>query len=311
MFLLVTLLAQEAPEAAPRTECREDSGTLVLTSRGRPVLTYHTAIAEPPPGIDAVYRRSGFLHPVQTPSGRVVTSGFPADHAHQHGIFNAWVNTTFDGRSIDFWNQKGRTGAVEHVRVVDRNSGDASASFTVELRHSDLTAPAGPLPVLQERWRVTLHDDDSRHVFDIESRQTCVAASPLVINEYHYGGMALRGCDSWYSEDKAAPTDFQFLTSEGLDRVAGNHSRPRWVAAYGTVDGATCGIAVLSHSSNLRHPEPVRLHPSKPYFAFSPCVLGEFRLEPSVEHTSRYRYIVFDGTPDAAALDAEWKRWGE
>ena len=45
---------------------------------------------------DAVFERSGFLHPVFTPKGRCVTESFPADHPHQQGIFSAWVKTAHD-----------------------------------------------------------------------------------------------------------------------------------------------------------------------------------------------------------------------
>lgn len=310
---LLLLLAgiSAAAAAEPRVLCRQTDTALELVRRGRLVLRYHTAVAEPPAGIDAVYRRSGFLHPVATPAGQVVTADFPRDHAHQHGIFSAWVNTTFEGRKVDFWNQAGRTGNVEHVRVVETSSGDDLASFTVELRHLDLTAPGGPVVVLRELWTVRLHDGAGPHRFDITSRQTCVASSPLTVNEYHYGGMAFRGCDAWFSADKSRPTDFAFITSEGLGRGAGNHSRPRWVVAQGSVDGTACGIAVLGHPGNPRAPEPVRLHDSKPYFAFSPCVLGEFVMEPGVEHVRRYRYVVFDGPADDSLLDAEWRAFAE
>jgi hypothetical protein len=303
------IVAFESPAAERRTAVRQDERGIELVHSGRAVLRYHTAVAEPPAGIDAVYRRSGFLHPVATPSGRVVTADFPADHAHQHGIFSAWVKTSFEGRPVDFWNQAGRTGAVEHVRVVETKSDDAGAEFTVELRHSDLTAPGGAKPVLRELWTVTLLARSPQHIFDIESRQTCVADSPLTIHEYHYGGMAFRGCDAWFSADKRRPTDFQFLTSEGLSRPEGNHTRPNWVASAGMVDGAPCGIAVLQHPANFRHPAPARLHDSKPYFVFSPCVLGEFQLEPGVERVWRYRYVVFDGPVDAAAIDSLWQEF--
>ena len=58
-----------------------------------------------------------------------------------------------------------------------------------------------------------------------------------------------------------------------------------------------------------RHPAPVRLHPSKPYFSFSPMVLGDFTIAPGETYRARYRYLPHDGPPDPALLDAEWKRF--
>lgn len=287
--------------------CRQTPEALELLADGQLVLRYHTAVAEPPQGIDPVYRRSGFIHPVQSPSGRCLTADFPPDHAHQHGLFNAWVNTTFQGRQVDFWNQAGKTGSVEHRRVVSTGATSNSAEFTVELQHTDLSAPDGPVPVLKELWTVRLLAHPTGRLFDIESRQTCIADSPLIVNEYHYGGMGFRGSSEWFAEKGQPATDFEFQTSEGRDRIQGNHTRPRWVVAHGTLDGAPCGLAVMGHPENFRHPEPVRLHPTKPYFVFAPCVLGEFRLEPGVEHVARYRYFVFDGPIDQDAINAVWQ----
>lgn len=57
-----------------------------------------------PKGIDSVYARSGCLHPVCTPAGRAVTTMFPFDHPHQHGVFSAWVKTEYAGQDVEFWN---------------------------------------------------------------------------------------------------------------------------------------------------------------------------------------------------------------
>jgi hypothetical protein len=301
---------------APAVTCRQDDRGLVVSVQGRPVLQYNTAVVEPPEGIDPVFRRSGHIHPVWTPAGRIVTDEFPLDHPHQHGLFAAWVNTTFEGRNVDFWNQKGRTGNVEHVKVDDVVSGDVFGGFTVTLRHLDLTAPGAPKPVLQERWTVRVYDvsdkvktpagqpdgpSPDRCLFDIESVQTCIADAPLVLNEYHYGGMAFRGSGQWFRQP-----EHDFLTSEGRTRADGNHTRPNWVSAHGLVDGAPCGVTFFCHPENFRAPHPVRLHPDKPYFVFTPPVLGEFRIEPGAEYVSRYRVLVHDGKPDVDALERAW-----
>ncbi|MGE3818604.1 MAG: DUF6807 family protein, partial [Isosphaeraceae bacterium] len=67
----------------------EKQGRVTAQVGGKEVWTYQRATAHPPAGIDPVYRRSGFLHPLRTPSGRVVTNDFAPDHPHQHGVFFA------------------------------------------------------------------------------------------------------------------------------------------------------------------------------------------------------------------------------
>jgi hypothetical protein len=290
------LFASNFPQRPTETvTCRDTGKALELAVSGRPVLTYHTATVMPPPDIAEVFKRSGFLHPVRTPSGRVVTADFPADHAHQHGIFFAWKQAEFEGRPIDFWNQADKTGSVEHVAVNQTQSGAVFAEFDVSLRHLDISAPQGPKPVLEETWTVRLYPLRDVFVFDLISRQTCASASPLRLLEYHYGGMGYRGPVAWLGESSG----FAMTTSEGLDQKSGNHSRPRWVDCTGPLDGQPCGLRVIQHPANFRYPQPVRLHPSKPYFVFAPEVLGEFLIEPEQVYESRYRFVTFDGAPPA------------
>ena len=120
---------------------------------GRTIFAYHKTITKPPAGIDPLYQRSGFIHPLATRSGLVVTDDFPPDHAHQHGLFFAWVNTTFDGRKVDFWNQHSKTGRVGNDPDAPGptfSGGPFAAEFHASLRHEDTTAPGGPVPVLLE-----------------------------------------------------------------------------------------------------------------------------------------------------------------
>lgn len=300
-----------------RVSVVHDNGRLTVGVGGKPVLVYHTAVAKPLPPIDAVYRRSGFLHPLYSPSGRALTDDFPPDHAHQHGVFFAWVNTTFGQKKVDFWNQLKGTGAVEHEAVEATVSGPVFGEFRVRLRHLDTTSDA-PRSVLDETWTVRVYNVADPRVIDFESRQSCAGSEPLVIHKYHYGGMALRGNRAWYDERakgvvSAGPGNAfsDFLTSEGLGRAKGNHTRPKWVDLHGRVGDAMCGIAVLGHPANFRFPQAVRLHPSKPYFCFSPMVDKPFTIAPGKAYVSRYRLITYDGQPDADELNRRWRDYAE
>jgi hypothetical protein len=272
----------------------------------QPALVYQMAIADPPEGVDPRYRRSGFIHPIFTPQGRILTDDFPADHPHQHAIFAAWVKTEFEGRPVDFWNQLGGTGTVEHRRVLSSSSGPIFGEFQVELAHVDLSAPGGFRDVLMEEWTVRMFSTPFGNLFEIISVQRCAGESPLRLKKYHYGGMALRGSPSWHKN-----SDFDFLTSDGLTRELGNHSRPDWVCMHGSVDGTPCSLTVFSHPSNFRNPQPVRLHPSMPYFVFSPPVLGEFEITPDKPYCSRYRYFAADGVVNVDQLKAIWMDYSQ
>src|SRR5699024_451082 len=124
---------------------------------------------------------------------------------------------------------------------------------------------------------------------------------PLVLPEYHYGGMAFRGHKNWDDPEKVT-----FLTSEGYDRSSGNETRARWVHMGGMVDGQRAGIAVLSHPDNFRAPQPIRVHAETPYFVYAPMQLGEMAIEPGSPYVMRYRYVTYDGDPDPELLDRLW-----
>jgi hypothetical protein len=293
----------------------------------RPVLQYNAAMVESPEGIEPYFRRSGQIHPLFTPSGVIVSDDFPPDHAHQHAVFFAWVNTTFEGRHLDFWNQKEQTGRIEHVATLETLGGPVFGQFQVKLRHDDLTAPGGPKPVLDEVWTVRAYDASDVFLVDFESRQACAGPEPLTINKYHYGGMGIRGNRAWFDPtvkgnnppDPAKSGQSDFLTSEGKDRGNGNHTRPNWVdlsGRIGEVDGdddrdRSGGIVLLDHPSNFRSPQPVRLHPNKPYFSFSPMVLGPFDIAPGQPYVSHYRFAIHDGKPDKKAIERLWHDYAE
>jgi len=283
-----------------------DSAVVRLRVQDKEVLTYHRQTVYPPPGAPDYYQRSGHVHPLHSPSGRVLTDGFPVGHTHQHGLFMTWVNTTFRGDFTDFWNQQNETATVRHVEVLDTLSGPVFGRFRVKLEHVSLEHGA----VLSEERTFTVYPWYGQFLMDIHSVQEPVTSDTLFINEYHYGGMAFRGSAQWNAADSAAyRSDMQVLTSEGIRRAEANHTRPRWVAAYGPVDGENAGVAILDHPSNFRFPQPVRVHPEMPYFCFAPMVTGAFTIAPGDRYVSRYRLMTYDGEPPVADIEEVWQQY--
>lgn len=301
-FRIVRREAPPAPAAAGVVATDIDGG-LELACGGRRLLRYHSAHVEPPAGIDPRNGRSGFIEPVWTPAGRVVTDRFPADHPHQSGVFLALTKTEFEGRKLNFWDLVGGGGRVRFARRLAIASGPVRGGFTVEHEHVEGSGTAAR-PVLRETWTVTAWrpggPEPRAWAWDLESSLGCATASPLLVEEYHYGGLAIRGAGAWGLETG------RFLTAAGLDRQAGNHTRPRWCDVSGPADGGMAGVAVLTHPENFRFPEPLRIHPTMPYMVFTPARLGPWRIEPGRPHVSRYRFVVHDGEPEPAVIDRLW-----
>jgi hypothetical protein len=139
-------------------------------------------------------------------------------------------------------------------------------------------------------------------MFDLVSTQNLVGGKPLVLPEYRYGGLGVRGHIQWNGKGDRTV----FLTSEGKTREDGNGTKARWTHMGGLVDGRPAGIAILDHPSNFRHPQPTRLNPDNPFFNYSPSVAGEWRIEPGTPYVSRYRFITYEGQPDRALLERLW-----
>jgi len=298
---LATLLA--AGCAAPPVEVDQVDGALVFHERGRELARLWTSPTTPPEGVGPLYARDGYLHPVRTPSGRIVTGDYPPSHTHQHGVFMAWTRTTFEGRGVDFWNQGAGKGRVD-CQAVDRLAADSEgARARLSLHHVDLSAPDGPRTALEEIWEVEVCASEDATLIDIVSRQRAAGSEALRVERYHYGGFAWRGPLEW---DDAAP---RFLTSEGLGRDEGNTSRARWCAVSGPVEGGTATLAILSHRTNFRAPQPLRLHPRRAYFCFAPGQLGPFTIERDTPLLSRYRVVAMDGEADPARIERLWEEW--
>ena len=63
----------------PALRCMPTELGLRIDFHGNPVVHYNVAVVEPPAGIEGLFRRSGHMHPVATPGGRIVTEQFPED----------------------------------------------------------------------------------------------------------------------------------------------------------------------------------------------------------------------------------------
>jgi Methane oxygenase PmoA len=254
--------------------------------------------------IKPVFLRGGYIHPVYTPSGRMVTDDYPSDHYHHHGIWFAWTKTQFENGHPDFWNVDDGTGRVDFAGVDATWSGAVHAGFTSRQSYVALTGGVAKT-ALNEQWQVRLYNvgqaANRYYMFDIVATQQGATSSPLILEEYRYGGMGVRGHRDWKDKSKVS-----FLTSEGKTRENGNATRGRWCRISGPVDAQLVGIAILDHPANLRAPQPMRLNPDDPFFNYAPSQLGKFEIKPGEKFVLRYRYIVSDGAANVAQLERLW-----
>lgn len=305
-FFLLFLFACLPADADEVTAAKEGK-QVVIRSGPKEILCYQAEAGDlPRPGIPDSYIRGGYIQSIRTPSGRLITDDFPADHLHHHGVWNPWTKTEFEGRHPDFWNMGDKTGTVEFVDLPKVWQKDGKAGFEARHRFVDLSVHP-PNIVLEETWSISVSATEKAHVIDFSSVQKCAGESPLILPEYHYGGFGFRGNGAWNGKDSC-----RFLSASGLtDRVKLNTSREKWCWVGGQVDGETCGVTILGHPSNFRFPQPVRANPDQPFFCFAPQQVGEMKIVPGEKYTSRYRLVVTDGEPEAAKAEEWFKEYVE
>ena len=283
------------------------NGAVSFSTGGRSILTYQADEREPPrDDIPEIYKRGGYIRSVHTPDGIRVTDDYPTNHIHHHGIWAAWTKTEFEGRTPDFWNMGEGSATVRPVNMDTVFSGPVLAGFSSQHEYVDLSGET-PIRVLDETWETRIYDvpldsEAPYHVFDLDVLHRTSTDKPLHLPEYRYGGVGFRGHSQWNGADSTF-----FLTSEGKDRSNGHATRARWCHVSGYVDGVLAGIAILGHPDNYRAPQPMRIHPTEPFFNWAPSQAGDWAITPEKPYKVSYRYIVMDGPPDAELIDQLWE----
>ena len=118
------------------------------------VLQYQIAELFPPEGVSPIYRRSGFIHPVWSPSGNVLTRVNAPDHWHHMGIWNPWTKTHFEGHSTDFWNLYEGQGTVRFAGFNSLVSGPLFGGFKARQEHVDFQCKGGDKVAINEVWDI-------------------------------------------------------------------------------------------------------------------------------------------------------------
>ena len=304
LLLALTLLSTQA---ADRVSLKRTKKALTLMRGKIPILTYHVAAVPPPKGVDRVFDRSGFIHPMHAPAGGVVTGIHPDDHYHHLGLWHAWVKTEYNGKKgPDFWNLNARTGRVRHAGI----KAVRAAGFTVAQEQvAYLDGPdVEPTVILAETLAVDAAFVKGANVIDYVLAQKNVSLKPLIFPAYRYGGgIAYRGPLSWNK------TNSDYLTSKGLNRTNSHTSRARWVAMFGPTekDGdKTATVAILCHPKNHDAPQHIRTWDNgKVFFNYVPIQETAWSIKPGETVTLRYRLVILDGQVGTKTLEARWKTY--
>jgi len=306
------LIAVPTVGRAPSMTAQEENDVLMLRAEGRERLGYHYGIMPAPEGQDVRYERSGFIHPLLSPHGQVLTRIQPDDHYHHYGLWDAWTHVDYEGREVDFWNLTAGQGTVRFADVLAREEGPVFTGYTVRQEHVVFQAGGVDEVALDERQIVRVYQSvtPEAYIADITMEMECATESPFLILEYTYAGLGWRATGAWNGNNSTV------LTSEGLTRPDADNSTARWYMVQGDIEGDHAGIVMMSHPQNHAHPEPLRVWPASEHegniFAmFAPTKSSDWLLEPGQTYTLRYRMFVFNGELDSAAAEQAWLNFGD
>jgi hypothetical protein len=297
----------------PVINATTNSGIIRLLKDGKPVLDYAVKIVYPPAGVDTMYKRNGFIHPLYSPAGNILTRINAPDHYHHFGIWNPWTRVKIRDHVTDFWNLYTHQGTVRYAGLNSLTGGPVFGGFNVHHEHVDYQGKKPEEITFNEMWDVRVWNSEpltnsKAWLVDLTSYLSVACDTPVILEAYRYGGgIGFRATAEWNNKNSWV------LTSEGKTRVDADGTRARWTDVGGMFEGkGESGIVFFSHPANREHPEPMRVWPvdqngrGDVYFEFCPIRHKEWILEPGNVYTLKYRMLVYDGRVDKATAERIW-----
>ena len=302
-------LVKAQAEQTPWISATARDGALVISRDNTDLLSYYFKTVYPPKGVDTAYRRSGFIHPLWSPHGQVLTRIQPRDHYHHYGIWNPWTHVAYEGDTIDFWNINTKQGTVRFANFESVVDGSVFSEFGALHEHVVLKRNAPEKVAMNELQKVRVYyprNSKDYFIVDFHIQLNCAGMSPVKLLEYRYAGLGWRTTEKWDNKNSMV------LTSEGLTRKDADGSKARWCIVQGEIDNDYAGVVMMSFPTNYNYPEPLRIWPENQYnrgdmFAnFCPTKDMDWMLLPGKNYVLKYRFLVFNGRYDKDKAESAW-----
>lgn len=285
-------------------------GFLNISVNNRNLLRYNYKTMYPPKGVDTVFKRSGFIHPLWSPHGQELTRINAPDHYHHFGLWNPWTHVFFEGDTVDFWNLKSKQGTVRFANFTSVNDGAVYADFQALHEHVVFKKDGTEKVALNELQTVRVYQPQANqdyYIADIIIQLNCATESPVLLKEYRYGGLGWRATEKWNKDNS------ETLSSEGKTRKDADGTKARWVIVQGSIDQDYAGAVMMSYPTNYNYPEPLRIWPESMngrgdvYANFSPTKDKDWLLKPGQNYVLKYRFLVFNGKYSKEKAETAWQ----
>ena len=240
------------------------------------------------------------VHPLRTPSGRILSVDGPADHPWHHGLWSVvkFVNGT------NYWEEFGEFGTL-HTTDVQRDGMVMQAAI-------DWHEPGSGTVALRETRMLThIPIDDSTYAIDwvfALAPTTDAILDRTPFNRWGgYSGLTLRGSPDWVDTELCLPG------REPRERILGD------TAPWCALRSRDATVAFLDHPTNPRFPTPWYASTRADTYgegwanfmnaAFlwsDPLPMGAGEVL-----TRRHRVVVADGCLEPASIDQHHLTWVE
>ena len=303
-------LVREKANQTEKMQAIVNEGALTIHRENQNMLQYYFKTVYPPQGVDTAYKRSGFIHPLWSPHGQVLTRIQPPDHYHHYGIWNPWTQVEYEGDTIDFWNINSKQGTVRFAKFISIQNGTIFSDFSVLHEHVVFKKTGNEKVAMNELQRVRVYAPEGNQDFfivDFYIQLNCADLSPVKLLEYRYAGLGWRTTEKWDNKNSMV------LTSEGKTRKDADGSKAKWCIAQGEIDNDYAGVVMMSFPTNYNFPEPMRIWPENQYnrgdmFAnFCPTKDMDWLLIPRHNYVLKYRFLVYNGRMDKDKAESAWQ----
>ena len=297
-------------QGAPPMNLYKSSNSVILKDKNKNILAYHFQTAMPPAGVDSIYRKSGFIHPLWSPGGEILTRIQPPDHRHHYGIWGPWTKTHIEGREVDFWNLVKEEGTVNFSGFLSLEEGPVYCGFKAHQEHIDFGATKGNQIALNEVLEVRAWNlNNKAWLVDYITTQNCPFDSGIFLDAYRYGGgIGFRATEKWTKDNSTV------RTSRGKNRASADGTRARWCRTEGQSANGQTGILFMDHPENRVFPEPMRVWPPDAnngrgdlFFEFCPIRHKNWDFEKGKDYTLKYRLYVYDGELSKTEAEMIWQ----
>ncbi len=230
----------------------KDYRDMSLVMNDKPILSYRYAVTYPPEDIDPIFKRSGFIHPLYSPEGEVLTRIQAPDHYHHYGIWGPWTHTHIGDRQVDFWNLGEGQGTVKFAGFLTEEEGAIYSGFEALQQHIDFGAKGEDKVAMNEildvrAWNI----GEGVWMVDYTTSINSPLENGILLDAYRYGGgIGFRATEKWKKDNCTV------LTSDNKTRIDADGSFAKWCVVEGESATKEGRSGILFHEPPVKPDAP-------------------------------------------------------